>query len=126
NAYLISDTDIVLVISYLVLNPSLISTTLRLGIVATMCFVFFVKIGQFVLHVWLPSSYADAPSPISTILAAAMTGIGGYATVRIVMTIFPQAFLTFSAFFAGWARITMIYGSAMALFQDDLKTILEY
>src|SRR5207249_8993974 len=59
-------------------------------------------------------------------LAAAMTGIGGYATVRIVMTIFPQAFLTFSAFFAGWALITMIYGSAMALVQDDIKKLLAY
>src|SRR5437870_4120164 len=42
------------------------------------------------------------------------------------MTIFPQAFLTFSAFFAGWALITMIYGSAMALVQDDIKRLLAY
>src|SRR6266849_347618 len=63
---------------------------------------------------------------VSAILAAAMTGIGGYATVRIVMTIFPQSFLTFSAFFAGWALITMIYGSAMALVQDDIKRLLAY
>jgi len=115
-----------LVISSLTVNPGLISTTLRLGIVAAMCFGFFVKIGQFGLHVWLPSAYAEAPTPISTLLAAAMTGIGGYATVRIVMTIFPQAFLTFSAFFAGWALITMIYGSAMALVQDDIKRLLAY
>src|SRR5256885_1897309 len=85
-----------------------------------------VMIGQFGLHVWLPSAYAEAPTPVSAILAAAMTGIGGYATVRIVITIFPQAFLTFSAFFAGWALITMIYGSAMALVQDDIKRLLAY
>src|SRR3989449_138572 len=125
-AYLTSVTDMDLVIGNLTANPGLISTTLRLGIVAAMCFGFFVKIGQFGLHVWLPSAYAEAPTPISTLLAAAMTGIGGYATVRIVMTIFPQAFLTFSAFFAGWALITMIYGSAMALVQDDIKRLLAY
>src|SRR5437667_2494614 len=125
-AFLTGATDMDLVISNLTVNPGLISTTLRLGIVAAMCFGFFVKIGQFGLHVWLPSAYAEAPTPISTILAAAMTGIGGYATVRIVMTIFPQAFLTFSAFFAGWALITMIYGSAMALVQDDIKRLLAY
>jgi len=125
-AYLTSVTDMDLVIGNLTANPGLISTTLRLGIVAAMCFGFFVKIGQFGLHVWLPSAYAEAPTPISTILAAAMTGIGGYATVRIVMTIFPQSFLTFSAFFAGWALITMIYGSAMALVQDDIKRLLAY
>src|SRR5213594_1607734 len=125
-AFLTGATDMDVVISNLTVNPSLISTTLRLGIVAAMCFGFFVKIGQFGLHVWLPSAYAEAPTPISAILAAAMTGIGGYATVRIVMTIFPQAFLTFSAFFAGWALITMIYGSAMALVQDDIKRLLAY
>src|SRR5438105_1305430 len=125
-AYLTGATDMDVVIGNLTVNPGLISTTLRLGIVAAMCFGFFVKIGQFGLHVWLPSAYAEAPTPISTILAAAMTGIGGYATVRIVMTIFPQAFLTFSAFFAGWALITMIYGSAMALVQDDIKRLLAY
>src|SRR5437588_8730951 len=125
-AFLTGATDMDLVISNLTVNPDLISTTLRLGIVAAMCFGFFVKIGQFGLHVWLPSAYAEAPTPVSTILAAAMTGIGGYATVRIVMTIFPQSFLTFSAFFAGWALITMIYGSAMALVQDDVKRLLAY
>src|SRR5436309_7541882 len=125
-AYLTGATDMDIVIGNLTINPGLISTTLRLGIVAAMCFGFFVKIGRFGLHVWLPSAYAEAPTPISTILAAAMTGIGGYATVRIVMTIFPQAFLTFSAFFAGWALITMIYGSAMALVQDDIKRLLAY
>src|SRR5437870_12280332 len=114
------------VIDDLTVNPGLIAKTLRIAIVSAMCFKFFVKIGQFGLHVWLPSAYAEAPTPISTILAAAMTGIGGYATVRIVMTIFPQAFLSFSAFFAGCALITMISGSAMALVQDDIKILIAY
>src|SRR5881409_3513089 len=125
-AFLTGATDMDVVIGNLTATPGLISTTLRLGIVAAMCFGFFVKIGQFGLHVWLPSAYAEAPTPMSAILAAAMTGIGGYATVRIVITIFPQSFLTFSAFFAGWALITMIYGSAMALVQDDIKRLLAY
>lgn len=125
-AFLTGATDMNLVINNLAANPNLISTTLRLAIVGAMCFGFFVKIGQFGLHIWLPSAYSEAPTPISALLAAAMTGIGGYATARIVMTIFPQSFLTFSAFFAGWALITMIYGSAMALVQDDIKKLLAY
>src|SRR5205807_8073217 len=124
--YLTGATDMDLVISSLTVNPGLISTTLRLGIVAAMCFGFFVKIGQFGLHVWLPSAYAEAPTPISTLLAAAMTGIGGYAIVRIVMTIYPSGFQTLSALFAGWALVTMFYGSAMALVQDDVKKLLAY
>jgi len=55
-----------------------------------------------------------------------MIGIGGYATVRIVMTIYPQGFLALSAFFAGWAVITMFYGGLMAMVQDDIKRLLAY
>jgi NADH-quinone oxidoreductase subunit M len=91
-----------------------------------MCFGLFVKIAQFGLHAWLPSAYAEAPTPISALLSAAMTGIGGYAIVRIVMTIYPSGFQTLSALFAGWALVTMFYGSAMALVQDDVKKLLAY
>jgi NADH-quinone oxidoreductase subunit M len=55
-----------------------------------------------------------------------MTGIGGYAIVRIVMTIYPSGFQALSALFAGWALVTMFYGSAMALVQDDVKKLLAY
>ena len=108
------------------LNTGLMTTTVRLAIVAAMCFGFFVKMAQFGLHVWLPHAHAEAPTPISALLSPAMIGIGGYATVRIVMTIYPEAFQTFSAFFAGWAVVTMIYGGAMALVQDDIKRLLAY
>jgi NADH-quinone oxidoreductase subunit M len=91
-----------------------------------MCFGLFVKIAQFGLHAWLPSAYAEAPTPISALLASAMTGIGGYAIVRIVMTIYPSAFLSLSWIFAGWALVTMFYGSIMALVQDDVKRLLAY
>src|SRR2546426_12369333 len=106
------------------INPSSIPSTLRLIIVATMCFGFFVKMAQFGVHVWLPHAHAEAPTPISALLSPAMIGIGAYATVRIVMSIYPDAFFTLSAFFAGWALITMFYGGFMAMRQDRLKQLL--
>ncbi len=124
--YLAGSTDMDSVVNNLATNPSLIPTLVRLGVVGAMSFGFFVKIAQFGLHVWLPSAYAEAPTPISALLASAMTGIGGYAIVRIVMTIYPVAFQTLSAIFAGWAIVTMFYGSAMALVQDDVKRLLAY
>ena len=124
--YLAGSTDMDSVVTNLVTNPSLIPTIVRLGVVGAMCFGFFVKIAQFGLHAWLPSAYAEAPAPISALLASVFTGIGGYAIVRIVMTIYPAAFQSLSPIFAGWAIITMIYGSAMALVQDDIKRLLAY
>jgi NADH-quinone oxidoreductase subunit M len=124
--FLAGSTDMDSIVNNLATNPSLISTTVRLAIVGAMCFGLFVKIAQFGLHAWLPSAYAEAPTPISALLASAMTGIGGYAIVRIVMVIYPSAFFTLSPIFAGWALVTMFYGAAMALVQDDVKKLLAY
>ena len=125
-AFLAGTTDMDSVVNNLTTNPLLISTTVKLAVVGAMCFGLFVKIAQFGLHAWLPSAYAEAPTPISALLASAMTGIGGYAIVRIVMTIYPSAFLSLSWIFAGWALVTMFYGSIMALVQDDVKRLLAY
>jgi len=55
-----------------------------------------------------------------------MIGIGGYAIVRIVMTTLPTAFFQISLALTIWAVITMLYGGAMALVQDDIKRLLAY
>src|SRR3972149_4590748 len=86
----------------------------------------FVKMAAVGLHVWLPYAHAEAPTPISALLSPAMIGIGGYAIVRIVMTILPTAFVEISTALAIWAVITMFYGGAMALVQDDVKRLLAY
>src|SRR5437870_1276631 len=124
--FLAGSTDMDSVVTNIAANPSTVPSLVRLGVVGAMCFGLFVKIAQFGLHAWLPSAYAEAPTPISALLSAAMTGIGGYAIVRIVMTIYPSEFQTLSAIFAGWALVTMFYGSAMALVQDDVKKLLAY
>ncbi|HZY95206.1 MAG TPA: NADH-quinone oxidoreductase subunit M [Candidatus Bathyarchaeia archaeon] len=125
-AFLTGTTDMDNVLATLRATPSLISTTVRLGIVAAMTFGLLVKIAQFGLHVWLPSAYSEAPTPVSALLASVMTGIGGYALVRVVITIYPAGFDALSWFLAGWAVVTMFYGSAMALIQDDMKRLLAY
>lgn len=124
--FLAGSTDMDSVVNNLATNPNLISTTVRLAVVGAMCIGLFVKIAQFGLHTWLPSAYAEAPTPISALLASAMTGIGGYAIVRLVITIYPSAFSTLSPIFTGWALITMFYGAGMALVQDDIKRLLAY
>src|SRR3989449_1272924 len=82
------------------INPSSIPSTLRLIIVAAMCFGSFGNMAQCGVHICRPYAHAEAPTPVSALLSPAMIGIGGNAIVRIVMTIFPEAFLTLSAFFA--------------------------
>jgi len=85
-----------------------------------------VKMAAFGFHIWLPYAHAEAPTPISALLSPAMIGIGGYAIVRIVMTILPDTFQQISTALAIWALVTMFYGGAMALVQDDIKRMMAY
>ena len=100
--------------------------SLRGLIVVLMVAGLLVKMAAFGLHIWLPHAHAEAPTPISALLSPAMIGIGGYAIVRIVMSILPSAFFAISTALTVWAVITMFYGGAMALVQDDIKRLLAY
>jgi NADH-quinone oxidoreductase subunit M len=95
-------------------------------IVVLMVTGLLVKMAAFGLHIWLPHAHAEAPTPISALLSPAMIGIGGYAIVRIVMYLLPSAFFALSTALTVWAVITMFYGGAMALVQDDIKRLLAY
>ena len=105
---------------------STIPANLRLFIVGLIVLGLLVKMAAFGLHIWLPHAHAEAPTPISALLSPAMIGIGGYAIVRLVMTILPTAFFEISTVLAIWAIVTMFYGGAMALVQDDIKRLLAY
>jgi len=105
---------------------STMPANLRIWVVGLMVMGLLVKMAAFGLHIWLPHAHAEAPTPISALLSPAMIGIGGYAIVRIVMTILPTAFVEISTALAVWAVVTMFYGGAMALVQDDIKRLLAY
>lgn len=118
--YLSGSFDIATIVS------STIPESLRLWITVLMVLGLLVKMAAFGLHIWLPHAHAEAPTPVSALLSPAMIGIGGYAIVRIVMTILPTAFAEMSTALAIWAVITMFYGGVMALVQDDIKRLLAY
>lgn len=105
---------------------STIPSDLRIWIATLMVVGLLVKMAAFGLHIWLPHAHAEAPTPISALLSPAMIGIGGYAIVRIVMQVLPSAVVAISTGLAVWAVVTMFYGGAMALVQDDIKRLLAY
>lgn len=105
---------------------SSIPSSMRIWVVGLMVVGLLVKMAAFGLHIWLPHAHAEAPTPISALLSPAMIGIGGYAIVRLVMGILPSAFFDISLVLAIWAVVTMFYGGAMALVQDDIKRLLAY
>jgi NADH-quinone oxidoreductase subunit M len=98
----------------------------RFWITITILVGLLVKMAVFGVHIWLPHAHAEAPTPISALLSPAMIGIGGYAIVRILMTVSPGMIAAISFQLAVWALITMVYGGLMALVQDDIKRMMAY
>ena len=96
-------------------------------IVSLMFIGFLVKMAIFPFHSWLPDAYTEAPMPITAIFST-MTGIGGYAALRILYTGFPAMLKReeFMLALAILALITMIYGGYLALAQERLKRLLAY
>jgi proton-translocating NADH-quinone oxidoreductase chain M len=97
-------------------------------IVAALVIGFGVKLAAFIVHVWLPDTYTDAPTPISVLISSAMTGIGAYGLIRIWIELLsgPGNYTDYSIYISIWGVATMIYGGAMALMQKDIKRVLAY
>ncbi|MCE9651562.1 MAG: NADH-quinone oxidoreductase subunit M [Nitrosarchaeum sp.] len=85
-----------------------------------------VKLAVFMFHIWLPWVHGSAPTPISALLSPAMIGIGAYGIFRLIVELLPTTFADLSIWFHIWGLVTMIYGGAMALMQDDIKRLLAY
>jgi NADH-quinone oxidoreductase subunit M len=81
-----------------------------------------VKLGGFLLHSWVPSSVAGAPTPVSILLV----GIATYGILRIWLDLLGGNYVQYSLYINIWGLATMIYGGAMALMQDDIRKVLAY
>ncbi len=105
-----------------------IPENVRYSIVILTVIGFGVKMAIVPLHGWLPEAHAEAPTPISVILSGVMIEIGLYALIRIVLPItFPQwTSDLYSTILMPLALLSMFYGGAMALVQDDIKRLLAY
>lgn len=88
-----------------------------------------VKAAIVPLHGWLPKAMV-APAPVSSLLhAVAVVKAGAFGIVRIVYDVYGvenAAKLGVLQPLAIAAGVTIIYGSVVALFQDELKKRLAY
>lgn len=85
-----------------------------------------VKLAVFMFHIWLPWVHGAAPTPISALLSPAMIGIGAYGIFRLIVELLPNTYADLAIWFHIWGLVTMIYGGAMALMQDDIKRLFAY
>jgi multicomponent Na+:H+ antiporter subunit D len=89
-----------------------------------------LKAAVFPLHVWLPNAYTYAPHAISAFLAACATKVSLYVLLRFDFVVFQQNLLghelQFTAFLMPLAVLAILTGSAVALFESNIKRLLAY
>ena len=88
-----------------------------------------VKAAVVPLHSWLPRAMV-APAPVSALLhAVAVVKAGAFGLVRVVQDVYGVALADSLGLLAPLgvaAAVTIVYGSVLALRQDDLKKRLAY
>jgi NADH-quinone oxidoreductase subunit M len=83
------------------------------------------------VHMWLPDSYSDAPTPMSALLGGVLSSAGAYAILRLSLgMVFPAVGLTFGTSFLQALSIigvlSAFFGSFMALVSTDIKRLIAY
>lgn len=101
-------------------------TILKLG------FIFLVvgygtKIGLVPMHSWLPDAHAEAPSPVSAMLSAALLNCAVYALMRYDAIITHATDATFShRLFMFFGAASVVVAGLLMIVQQDLKRLLAY
>ena len=87
---------------------------------------FAVKVPLFPFHTWLPTAYAEAPSPTTMLLTGLMSKMGVYGFLRILLPIFPEQTRMVLTPLLWLAVLTIIFSAMAAFAQTDLKRVFAY
>jgi len=87
---------------------------------------FAVKVPLIPFHTWLPAAYSEAPTGTTIILTGAMSKMGLYGFLRILLPLFgPQMQHVLTPLL--WLAVaTVVLSAYAALAQTDLKRIFAY
>lgn len=89
-------------------------------------FAYAVKIPIIPFHTWQAKTYTLAPMVGTMLLSGIMLKMGLYSVIRWQLPIAPQAAESLSGIVLFLCIAGVIYGSFIALKQDNLKTFLAY
>jgi NADH-quinone oxidoreductase subunit M len=77
-------------------------------------------------HTWLPLTYAEAPTSVTMLLTGAMSKMGVYGFLRILLPIFPEQMRAALTPLLWLAVLTIVASALAAIAQRDLKRMLAY
>jgi NADH-quinone oxidoreductase subunit M len=87
---------------------------------------FAVKVPLIPFHTWLPSAYSEAPTGTTILLTGAMSKMGLYGFLRILLPLFGVQMQQILTPLLWLAVATVVLSAFAALAQTDLKRIFAY
>jgi NADH-quinone oxidoreductase subunit N len=84
------------------------------------------KIAAVPLHAWAPDAYQGASTPVAAFLAAGSKAVGLAALGRVCLAAFSSETPALSVLLVGFAGLSIVLGSIVALAQTDMKRLLAY
>lgn len=89
-----------------------------------------LKMALFPLHLWLPDVYTSASSPATALIAPLGTKVAAYVIIRLLLYVMEPDWvrydLPFTLVIGVLGAIGIVWGSIMAIAQDDLRRMLAY
>jgi NADH-quinone oxidoreductase subunit M len=87
---------------------------------------FGVLAGIWPLHNWSPDGHVAAPTAVSMIHAGVLMKLGAYASMRVGIQILPEGAVYWMPLIIFLTTINVIYGSLVAMRQQDMKYLIGY
>ncbi len=85
-----------------------------------------VKVPLMPFHTWLPATYAEAPTGVTMLLTGALSKMGVYGFLRILLPIFPDQIRALETPLLTLTVVTILFSAAAAFAQRDLKRMIAY
>jgi multicomponent Na+:H+ antiporter subunit D len=89
-----------------------------------------IKMALVPLHQWLPDVYTSAPASSTALVAPLGTKVAAYVVIRLLYDVFPSepllAHVRALDLLAVLGAVGVLWGSIMAIPQDNLKRMLAY
>jgi len=106
-------------------NASL-SSTEQFSLFWLFFFAFAIKMPIFPFHSWQPDLYEQSPNSTVMVLSGIMVKMGVFAMLRWLLPIFPDAVWRYQNIVIILCVIGILYGSCIAMVQNDLKKIVAW